>query len=94
MATYRDLITADVPTRIAAALVGIPRATATRKPQTMPLPAPAVVPANKLGPLERARILALVNSPRFVDLPPIRNLRPAARRRRVSRLDLHDLPDP
>ena len=71
MATYRDLITADVPTRTAAALVGIPRATATRKPQTTPLPAPAVVPANKLGPLERARILALVNSPRFVDLPPI-----------------------
>ena len=71
MATYRALITAEVPTRTAATLVGIPRATATRKPQTTPLPAPAVVPANKLGPLERARILSVVNSPRFVDLPPV-----------------------
>lgn len=71
MATYRALITAEVPTRTAATLVGIPRATATRKPRTTPLPAVTVVPANKLGPLERARILALVNSPRFVDLPPI-----------------------
>jgi len=71
MATYRALISADVPTRTAATLVGIPRATATRKPRTTPLPAVTVVPANKLGPLERARILALVNSPRFVDLAPI-----------------------
>ena len=71
MATYRALIAADVPTRTAAVLAGIPRATATRKPRTTPLPAVTVTPANKLGPLERARILALVNSPRFVDLPPI-----------------------
>ena len=71
MATYRALITADVPTRAAAALVGVPRATATSKPRSTPLLAAAVVPADKLGPLERARILALVNSPRFVDLPPI-----------------------
>jgi len=71
MATYRDLITADVTTRTAAILVGIPRATATREPRSTPLTATDVVPANKLGPLERARILAAVNSPRFVDLPPI-----------------------
>jgi len=29
------------------------------------------VPANKLDPAERARILAVMNSARFVDLPPI-----------------------
>jgi putative transposase len=71
MSTYRELIKASVPTRAAAVLVGIPRATATRKPRSTPLPAVPVTPSNKLGPVERARILALVNSPRFVDLPPI-----------------------
>jgi len=71
MTTYRDLIGAAIPTRRAAMLVGIPRATATRKPRTTPVPVVSVTPANKLGPLERARILAVVNSPRFVDLPPI-----------------------
>lgn len=71
MDTYRALTAAQVPTRTAAALVGIPRASATRRPRTVPAPTVGVVPANKLGLLERARILAVVNSPRFVDLPPI-----------------------
>ena len=51
-------------------LVGLPRATATRAPRT-PAARPVVVPANRLDDLERARILAVVNSARFVDLPPI-----------------------
>lgn len=70
MGTYRDLVDADVPSRAAAVLVGIPRATATRTPRT-PEPRVRVVPANKLSLLERAEILKVVNSPEFVDLPPI-----------------------
>ena len=74
MAAYRQLTKAGVPTRTAARLTGISRATATRKPSLpvpVPVPAPALVPANKLNGLERARILDVVNSPDFVDLPPI-----------------------
>jgi len=37
MATYRELTGAGVPTRAAAALVGVPRATATRKPRAATL---------------------------------------------------------
>jgi len=70
MATYRELTARGVSTRDAAALVGVPRATATRAPST-PMVREAVVPANKLTALERARILHVVNSGRFVDLPPI-----------------------
>ncbi|MEB0268005.1 IS3 family transposase, partial [Cryobacterium sp. 10I5] len=70
MTTYRDLTGHGVPTRTAAALVGLPRATATRTSRT-PVARRAVVPANRLDVLERARILAVVNSARFVDLPPI-----------------------
>lgn len=71
MTTYRELTNQGVSTRVAAGLVGVARATATRKPSTTPLPAVASVPVNKLSPLERARILQVVNSDRFVDLPPI-----------------------
>ena len=70
MATYRELTGVGVPTRAAAVLVGVARATATRRPRT-PLPSRARVPANKLTDVERAEILAVVNSPRFVDLPSI-----------------------
>jgi len=69
--TYRELTAHGISTRTAAELVGIPRATATRKPRATRLPAAVVVPANKLSPAERAKILAVVNSPEFVDLPPI-----------------------
>ncbi len=57
--------------RDAARLVGIPRATATRKPITTPIPRGKVVPANKLSAVERAEILVVANSTEFVDLPPI-----------------------
>ena len=70
MATYRELTGAGVPTRAAAILVGVARATATRKPRT-PTVNRARIPANKLSAGERAEILAVVNSSRFVDLPPI-----------------------
>lgn len=74
MNTYRELTSRGIPTRDAADLAGVSRATATRAPHT-PTPrsksAPAPAPANKLSQLERARILQVVNSRRFVDLPPI-----------------------
>jgi len=70
MATYRDLAGAGVPTRAAAVLVGVARATATRRPRPA-TPTDARVPVNKLSDVERAQILAVVNSDRFVDLPPI-----------------------
>jgi putative transposase len=71
MSAYRSLTAAAVPTRTAARLAGVARATATRKPRTLPIPTAAPVPANKLDAAERARILAVVNSARFVDLPPV-----------------------
>ena len=70
MAIYRELSSHGVPTRAAAVLVGVPRATATRRPRT-PAVTESRVPVNKLSPLERAEILRVVNSARFVDLPPI-----------------------
>ncbi len=72
MAAYTALTHADIPTREAAVIAGVPRATATRKVRTPaedPRPAPA--PANKLSAAERAHILATVNSKDFIDLPPV-----------------------
>ncbi|MFB8369760.1 hypothetical protein ACFC25_10390 [Pseudarthrobacter sp. NPDC055928] len=63
MSAYTALTQADISTREAAVIAGVPRATATRKVRTPaedPLPAPA--PANKLSTAERAHILATVNS--------------------------------
>ena len=71
MGVYRQLITVDIPTRTAARLSGVARATATRKTSRTAVPAAVVVPANRLSVRERARILLVVNSPRFVDLAPI-----------------------
>ena len=70
MGTYRDLTTKGVSTRMAADLVGVPRATATRKPP-IPVRGRAAVPANKLDETERARILKALDRARVVDLPPI-----------------------
>ena len=71
MTTYRELIGRGISTRSAAALAGVARAPATRKPATTAARAARATPANKRGVLERARILTVVNSPRFVDLPPV-----------------------
>jgi len=58
MLAYRQITAAGWPTRDAAELVGVSRATATRKPTIpLPVPAPMPVPANKLNRGERARIL-------------------------------------
>jgi len=72
MGAYSALTKAAVPTREAAVLAGVSRATATRKPST-PAPAqtPVPEPANKVSPQGRAHILATANSERFVDLPPV-----------------------
>ncbi len=71
MNVYRELSATGVPTRAAAHLTGVSRATATRKPRALPAHRAVVPPANKLDTSERARILEVVNSPQFVDLPPI-----------------------
>ena len=69
MTTYRELTRRGIWTRIAAVLVRLPRSTATRVPRTSIVR--SVVPANKRDVRQRARILAVVKSTRFVDLPPI-----------------------
>ena len=71
MATYGQLTGAGVATRTAAVLVGVPRASATRRPRPPVLDPPRRVPPNKLSDAERAQVLAVANSDRFVDLPPI-----------------------
>ncbi|MET3952478.1 hypothetical protein [Arthrobacter sp. UYEF36] len=71
MAAHTALTHADTPTREAAVIAGVPRATATRKVRTPAAdPPPAPAPANKLSAAERAHILATVNSKDFIDLPP------------------------
>ena len=71
MGTYRALTAAGTTTRAAAALTGVSRATAGRKPAK---PCPVIdppPPVNRLSDAERARVLAVLNSPRFVDQPPL-----------------------
>jgi transposase InsO family protein len=70
MSTYRDLRAAGTTTRAAARLTGLSRATAGRKPG-VPLRATRVVPANRLSGAERKRVVATLDSPRFVDQPPL-----------------------
>ncbi len=76
MGAYRELTGVGVSTRQAAALTGVPRATATRlvarerKPDPEPAP-PRPAPANKLSDQERALVLAVLNSDEFVDKPPL-----------------------
>jgi putative transposase len=70
MATYRLMLELKIPSRRAAALTGVSRTTANRKPAPPRHHAP-VVPQNKLTAAERAEILAALNSPEFVDLAPM-----------------------
>jgi len=70
MSTYRDLRAAGTTTRAAARLTGVSRATAGRKPRT-PLYIVPPAPANRLSPAERAAVVAVLDSPRFVDQPPL-----------------------
>jgi len=73
MATYRQLVAANLTTRKAASLTGVARATATRKarPAIDPAPRATVVPANKLSLAERTRVLEVLDSAEFVDQPPL-----------------------
>ena len=72
MATYLELTDVGVTTRTAAELTGLPRSTATRRKTTsVTEPAARKTPANRLSPAERLHILAVLDAPRFVDLPPI-----------------------
>lgn len=70
MGTYRELRAVGVTTRRAAALTGLSRATAGRKPAT-PVRAARVVPANRLSCAERAEVVKVLDSARFVDQPPL-----------------------
>ena len=71
MDTYRALAAAGTPSRRASRLAGVARATADRDAAR---PAPVLrqrqVPANALTPAERARVLAVLDSPEFVDAAP------------------------
>jgi putative transposase len=73
MSTYWQLTTAGVTTRSAAALTGVARATATRRthPKRVDAAPRTMVPANRLTAAERLRVLEVLNSPEFVDQPPL-----------------------
>ena len=73
MAAYDELETANIATRHAAALTGVSRATAARRhhPPAEPAAGPVAAPGNKLTDVERAHLLAVLNSPRFVDQAPL-----------------------
>ena len=74
-AGYDQLLMIGTTTRRAAALTGLARATQDRRRRPRSFPVPVVpaglsVPANKLSDLEERHVLAVLNSPRFVDKPP------------------------
>jgi transposase InsO family protein len=69
MGAYGQLVDLAVPTREAAALLGLSRTTIYRKPAAPADRAPTE-PPNKLSTAERAEILAALNSTEFVDLAP------------------------
>lgn len=74
MLAYRPLVAVAVPTRQAAALVGVSRTSVYRKPAP-PVDREPVVPSNTLSPAERSEILIVLNSPEFVDLTHLAGLR-------------------
>ena len=69
MGAYKQLVDLTVATRTAASLVWLSRTTIYRKP-VAPLDHVQVEPPNKLSRAERIEILAVLNSPQFVDLAP------------------------
>ncbi len=70
MSAYRELAEARMPTRDAASLAGVSRATATRQPAT-PSRQVRAAPANKLSPRERAEIITILDSADYVDQAPL-----------------------
>lgn len=71
MGAYRELVAASIPTRAAAALTSVPRATANYRPRVGRPGRARPAPGNKLSPEERAEVLAVLDSDRFVDLAPL-----------------------
>lgn len=72
MSAYRELVEIKIPTRVAADLTGVSRATANYKPVTHNgASAQPSEPVNKLSAHERAAVLEVVDSDRFVDLAPL-----------------------
>lgn len=72
MDTYDALVEAKITTREAAALTGISRATAARRRRNpTPLVREVLVPVNALTCVERAHVLAMLNSEEFVDCAPL-----------------------
>jgi transposase InsO family protein len=71
MDTYGQLTSAGTSTRAASGLTGISRAAADRDAaRPTPVPAERRVPANALTPAEKARVLAVLDGPEFVDAAP------------------------
>ena len=74
---YAALTGDGVSTRAAATLTGLTRSTAIRHCKPAPESGPPVTagpapdPVNKLTVLERARILTVLNSTKFIDLAPL-----------------------
>jgi putative transposase len=71
MTAFRELAAAGVTTRAAAVLTGVSRATAGRPRPPVGLVAAPRVPANRLTVAEQAQVLAVLNSPQFVDRTPL-----------------------
>ena len=76
MTAHAELLAAGVPTRAAAGLCGVSRATAARtKARTVsnatPVVAAVAAPANRLSTAEQSHVLAVLNSEEFVDAPPV-----------------------
>lgn len=77
MNVYQTLTAAGMPTRLAAQLTGVARATGARAMRELrgqvPTPERAVrpTPVNKLCGAERARVITLLNSDEFADKPPL-----------------------
>nr|WP_235653811.1 IS3 family transposase [Mycolicibacter icosiumassiliensis] len=72
MDAWTDLRGHGITTRKAAALTGMHRSTAIRRAKPVPPRDPVMrAPVNKLTPAECARVLAELNSARFVDAAPM-----------------------
>jgi putative transposase len=71
MATYRELTAAGTSTRTASRLTGIARASVDRDTaRPTPMLRERKRPANALTPQEKARVLAVLDGPEFVDASP------------------------
>lgn len=72
MVAFRALAEAGVTTRDAAGLTGVARASAARTHGRAPgWSGPQPRPANRLTALERAQVLAVLNSAEFIDCTPL-----------------------